>query len=92
MGRPRLPKPKTSISITLFPETLKAIKKIGMGNVSMGVEVIFKKQSDLEDEAAFLRKTLEEEREKNKKLLEEKATILQRQMDDMLKKNEFITA
>lgn len=42
MGRPKLPKRKISISVTIEEASKKAFKKYGEGNMSRGIEVVLK--------------------------------------------------
>ena len=48
MGRPKLPKRKISISVTLEETTKKYVKKLGEGNMSKGIEMAIKERQDLE--------------------------------------------
>lgn len=42
MARPKLPKRKISVSVTLEENIKKAVKKIGEGNMSKGIETVYK--------------------------------------------------
>jgi hypothetical protein len=50
MGRPKLPKRKISISVTLEDATKKYYKKLGEGNHSKGIELAAKMLQDCQKE------------------------------------------
>jgi hypothetical protein len=50
MARPKLPKKKIKKSVTLNEATIKTLTKLGAGNLSLGIELIF--QKFIEEKAA----------------------------------------
>lgn len=46
MGRPKLPKRKISVSVTLDESTKKHYRKIGNGNLSLGIELALKQLNE----------------------------------------------